>query len=96
MRVHKATNLAWTETAHHGFAVALVPDGPMWVLEGSSAVIWDYIAGEPDGFTAAEFAKSLAAKMSDDDSICERIESETVTFLSELVSRGLLVRDQGE
>ncbi len=80
MRVHKATNLAWTETAHHGFAVALVPDGPMWVLEGSSAVIWDYIAGEPDGFT----------------SICERIESETVTFLSELVSRGLLVRDQGE
>lgn len=96
MRLNKAKNLAWTETAHHGFAVATVPDGPMWVLEGSSAVIWDHICGELDGFSAADFAKSLADTMSEDDSIRTQIQTETVVFLGELFNRGLLVREQGE
>lgn len=84
-----AGDVAWLEVpgAHEPSAVAArVPDGPPLALHGPSAVIWLCAV---DGGDADAIADRVAdATGEHPDTVSPAVH----TFLTELVSRGLLVR----
>jgi hypothetical protein len=65
--------------------LARLPDGPIYVLEGSAAAIWDASLQEDDSQSLVSRVAALFGQSA------EEVETGTKAFLEELVRGGLLV-----
>lgn len=81
-------DVAWTSEPGEGgtlrIYVAPVPHGPVLVLEGSSAVIWQLAVTGPE----AGLAERVGLAM---DQPVDVVRDEVAAFVVHLVERGLLV-----
>jgi hypothetical protein len=71
------------ETTAEAIYVALLPDGPMIVLAGTSGLVWDAACSDDGGTIAARVAAHV-------DRNVEEISAAVDACLADLVEKGLL------